>query len=125
MSTLSTGARLTMCKRRLRAEQNWQCLFCGSQVELTTDHIRKQSDGGRHARRNLRALCHRCHKFRHRIEDFAAAGAPGVSRVIFALLVLKGSCEISAVDRFCAFLFRWFLRADRTRAQRGGAAVEV
>jgi 5-methylcytosine-specific restriction endonuclease McrA len=38
-----------------------RCRLCGSQENLEADHIIPLSLGGTHERRNVRALCRRCH----------------------------------------------------------------
>ncbi|WP_406310700.1 HNH endonuclease [Streptomyces sp. NBC_00623] len=48
---------------RLRRD-GFRCLACGSEDDLTVDHIQHQSAGGRHGIENLRTLCRSCNSRR-------------------------------------------------------------
>lgn len=37
------------------------CAICGSDYDLTVDHVVPQSLGGTHARSNLQVMCRACH----------------------------------------------------------------
>ncbi len=57
----------------IRRKQSWKslkkkekCGWCGTNKNLTIDHIKLQSIGGNHNKNNLRVLCRRCHKKRHK-----------------------------------------------------------
>jgi 5-methylcytosine-specific restriction endonuclease McrA len=43
----------------------WKCVLCGSDRELSVDHIVEVSKGGTDDLSNLRALCKVCHHGRH------------------------------------------------------------
>jgi 5-methylcytosine-specific restriction endonuclease McrA len=65
-------------KRRIielakRRKQSWKslrkkrrCEFCGTKKHLTIDHIKQKSFEGTNNPSNLRILCFRCHKKRHK-----------------------------------------------------------
>ncbi|MFF9403715.1 HNH endonuclease [Streptomyces sp. NPDC014744] len=42
----------------------FRCLACGSEDDLTIDHVQHQSAGGRHGIENLRTLCRSCNSRR-------------------------------------------------------------
>lgn len=61
------------------ARDGWKCLRCGSEADLTVDHIFPRSMGGTHAITNLRTLCRACNSRRPvagdaLIQDLASDG---------------------------------------------------
>ncbi len=57
----------------MRRKQSWRsqkkklkCEWCGTNKNITVDHIKLQSMGGTHTKSNLRILCRRCHNKRHK-----------------------------------------------------------
>jgi len=55
----------------VRSQQEGKCADCGlfKPLELDIDHIVRRSKGRVDAVENLRALCRKCHKARHRRPD--------------------------------------------------------
>lgn len=53
-------------RRRLEvlARDGYRCLACGTSEDLTMDHIKHRSRGGRHNIENLRTLCRSCNSRR-------------------------------------------------------------
>lgn len=49
----------------VRLEQGYRCFRCGRIVPLENDHIVPRSHGRNDRRENCRALCPRCHEYRH------------------------------------------------------------
>lgn len=47
-------------RRFVHARDNWRCLECGGDEDLTLDHIWPWSLGGQDTKENLRTLCRSC-----------------------------------------------------------------
>lgn len=47
-------------RHRINKRDGWRCISCGSQDDLTVDHIIPQSRGGCHDDANLQTLCAAC-----------------------------------------------------------------
>ena len=54
----SKGIRVN--RHRVFKRDNHQCLYCGSQKELTIDHVQPRSRGGRNTWTNLVTCCSKC-----------------------------------------------------------------
>lgn len=64
---MSAGNNMSGSDRRRRRKlvarrDGRQCNFCGSQADLTLDHIIPKSAGGTNALRNLQLLCRGCNE---------------------------------------------------------------
>lgn len=46
------------------ARGNHRCRFCGNRHDLTIDHIKPLSQGGRHTAENMQVLCIDCHRMK-------------------------------------------------------------
>ena len=55
-------------KRRAMERDGGRCVWCGSTVDLTEDHIVPVRDGGRGTVDNLRTLCLKCHTMLNEVE---------------------------------------------------------
>lgn len=42
------------------SRDNWRCVLCGSEKNLTVDHIKSVYQGGTNDYDNLQTLCNRC-----------------------------------------------------------------
>ncbi|MFF9438499.1 HNH endonuclease [Streptomyces sp. NPDC014735] len=60
----------------------FRCLACGSEDDLTIDHVQHQSAGGRHGVENLRTLCRSCNSRRGSGHSQRLTGRRGRSREI-------------------------------------------
>lgn len=60
-------------RRRVRRRDGGRCARCGSEEELTVDHVRPFSRGGLTVPRNLQLLCRSCNasKSAHTMEEWA------------------------------------------------------
>lgn len=59
-STASWRERQTGKRRSVFEAADWKCVYCGSEEDLTIDHIIPKSRGGSNDISNLAAACHRC-----------------------------------------------------------------
>jgi 5-methylcytosine-specific restriction endonuclease McrA len=67
MANMNSRAKRSR-RRRLVAQNGPYCQLCGRHLrdhEMTLDHIVPRSEGGSHARSNLRLACHACNHGRH------------------------------------------------------------
>lgn len=55
-------------KRRALKRDGYRCVWCGSTVDLTEDHIVPVRDGGFGTTDNLRTLCLKCHTMLNQVE---------------------------------------------------------
>jgi CRISPR/Cas system Type II protein with McrA/HNH and RuvC-like nuclease domain len=51
---------LGVTRRRLFKRDDYSCLYCGSNKNLTIDHVVPKSKGGTNEWKNLATCCHRC-----------------------------------------------------------------
>ncbi|MDP2498432.1 MAG: HNH endonuclease signature motif containing protein, partial [Candidatus Palauibacterales bacterium] len=63
-------------RERVRRRDGSRCVRCGSEEELTVDHVRPFSRGGLTVPRNLQLLCKSCNssKSAHTMEEWAEGG---------------------------------------------------
>jgi CRISPR/Cas system Type II protein with McrA/HNH and RuvC-like nuclease domain len=54
------GNSIRVNRQRVFKRDNHQCLYCGSQKELTIDHVQPRSRGGRNTWTNLVTCCSKC-----------------------------------------------------------------
>lgn len=60
---------------KIKARYGYRCVACGAGGELTKDHIRPRSKGGRDTPRNVQPLCRSCNsKKGTRTIDYRSAG---------------------------------------------------
>ena len=55
---------LSVSRKRLFKRDNFQCGYCGSQKNLTIDHVIPKSRGGSNGWNNLVTCCSRCNSFK-------------------------------------------------------------
>ena len=70
--TLTKKQKQRRKEMAIRKKQSWRsqkkklkCEWCGTNKNITIDHIKQQSWGGNHNPKNLRVLCRKCHDKRH------------------------------------------------------------
>ena len=51
-----------MWRRAIKEEFSNECVYCGSQSELTLDHVKPRSKGGNNTARNVVCACRRCNQ---------------------------------------------------------------
>ena len=62
LRTTSPGEAKRMWRRQIREKWDHQCAYCGSEENLTIDHIVPQSKGGADFTKNVVCCCHDCNQ---------------------------------------------------------------
>ena len=62
LRTTSPGEAKRIWRREIREKWEHQCAYCGSQENLTIDHIVPQSKGGMDFTKNVVCCCHSCNQ---------------------------------------------------------------
>ena len=60
--TTSSGEAKRMWRKSIKEEWNDKCAYCGSEENLTLDHIVPQSKGGSDTTKNVVCCCHSCNQ---------------------------------------------------------------
>jgi hypothetical protein len=60
--TTSSGEAKRMWRQKIKEEWGHQCAYCGSDKNLTIDHIVPQSKGGLDNTKNVVCCCHSCNQ---------------------------------------------------------------
>ena len=58
----SSGEAKRMWRQHIKEQWNHQCAYCGSEENLTIDHIIPQSKGGMDFTKNVVCCCHDCNQ---------------------------------------------------------------
>ena len=62
LRTTSPGEAKRMWRREIREKWEHQCAYCGSEDNLTIDHVVPQSKGGMDFTKNVVCCCHDCNQ---------------------------------------------------------------
>jgi len=62
LRTTSPGEAKRIWRREIREKWEHQCAYCGSEDNLTIDHIVPQSKGGMDFTKNVVCCCHSCNQ---------------------------------------------------------------
>ena len=62
LEALTTGEAKRLWRERIRENWNNQCAYCGSDENLTLDHIQPRSLGGPDTTNNVVCACHACNQ---------------------------------------------------------------
>jgi len=62
LHALNSGEAKRMWKDSIKSKWNHKCAYCGSNKEITIDHVIPQSKGGIDTSLNCVACCHSCNK---------------------------------------------------------------
>jgi len=62
----SSGEAKRMWRQNIKEEWGHQCAYCGSEENLTIDHIVPQSKGGADVTKNVVCCCHHCNQSKGR-----------------------------------------------------------
>lgn len=60
--TTSSGEARRLWRKQIKESWNHQCAYCGSEENLTIDHIIPQSKGGSDFTKNVVCCCHSCNQ---------------------------------------------------------------
>ena len=62
LHTTSSGEAKRMWRQKIKEEWRHKCAYCGSEDNLTIDHILPQSKGGLDVTKNVVCCCHSCNQ---------------------------------------------------------------
>ena len=62
LQTTSSSEAKRMWRENIKESWNYQCAYCGSDANLTIDHIIPQSKGGMDVTKNVVCCCHLCNQ---------------------------------------------------------------
>lgn len=62
LHTTSSGEAKRMWRQKIKEEWGHQCAYCGSDENLTIDHIVPQAKGGLDVTKNVVCCCHSCNQ---------------------------------------------------------------
>mgnify|MGYP003337671097 FL=1 len=62
LKTTSPGEAKRMWRQKIKESWEHQCAYCGSEKNLTIDHIIPQSKGGMDFTKNVVCCCHSCNQ---------------------------------------------------------------
>lgn len=60
LQTTSSSEARKLWRKNIKEEWDFKCAYCGSEEELTIDHIVPRSKGGTDVTKNVLCACHRC-----------------------------------------------------------------
>jgi len=62
LRTTSPGEAKRLWRKHIKEKWNHQCAYCGSEENLTIDHVIPQSRGGLDNTKNVVCCCHSCNQ---------------------------------------------------------------
>jgi 5-methylcytosine-specific restriction endonuclease McrA len=62
LQAMTSSEAKRMWRESIKAHYNHQCVYCGSNSNLTLDHVRPRCRGGRNDASNLVAACRECNR---------------------------------------------------------------
>ena len=62
LETLSSSDALRLWRRKIKQRWDYECAYCGSDKDLTIDHIVPRSKGGNDFTKNVVCCCHDCNQ---------------------------------------------------------------
>ena len=62
LEALTPGDAKKLWRERIKENWNHECAYCGSQEDLTLDHIKPRSLGGEDTSVNVLCACHSCNQ---------------------------------------------------------------
>ena len=62
LETLSSSEARRLWRRKIKQRWDYECAYCGSDKDLTIDHIVPRSKGGNDFTKNVVCCCHDCNQ---------------------------------------------------------------
>ena len=62
LETLSSSEAKRLWRRKIKQRWDYECAYCGSDTDLTIDHIVPRSKGGNDFTKNVVCCCHDCNQ---------------------------------------------------------------
>ena len=62
LETLSSSEAKRLWRSKIKQKWNYECAYCGSDKDLTIDHIVPRSKGGTDFTKNVVCCCHDCNQ---------------------------------------------------------------
>ena len=58
--TTSSAEATRLWRRKIRERWDYKCAYCGSEENITIDHVLARSKGGKDTTKNMVCCCHSC-----------------------------------------------------------------
>ena len=62
LQTTSSAEAKRLWRSKIKEEWDWECAYCGSDENLTIDHIVPRAKGGTDFTKNVLCACHECNQ---------------------------------------------------------------
>ena len=62
LQTTSSAEAKRLWRAKIKEEWDWECAYCGSDENLTIDHIVPRAKGGTDFTKNVLCACHECNQ---------------------------------------------------------------
>ena len=62
LQTTSSAEAKRLWRSKIKEEWDWECAYCGSDENLTIDHIMPRAKGGTDFTKNVLCACHECNQ---------------------------------------------------------------
>ena len=69
LEALTPGDSKRLWRENIKANWNYECAYCGSDEDITLDHVKPRSLGGQDTSSNIICACHECNQSKGR-EDW-------------------------------------------------------
>mgnify|MGYP001223738719 CR=1 FL=1 len=60
--TTSSAEATRLWRRKIREKWGYKCAYCGSEKNITIDHVIPRSKGGKDSTENMVCCCHACNQ---------------------------------------------------------------
>ena len=62
LHTTSSSEARRLWRRKIKEKWDYKCAYCGSDEDITIDHVLAQSKGGLDTTKNMVSCCHSCNQ---------------------------------------------------------------
>ena len=62
LHTTSSSEARRLWRIKIKEKWNYECAYCGSDIDLTIDHVIPRSKGGKDSAENMVCCCHECNQ---------------------------------------------------------------